>query len=111
MGHAEIEVRLYRRDDGMEPVSEWLESVRDKDAAARLRIRMYRLRRGLFGDVKSVGQGVLELREDIGPGYRLYIARHGNALIVLLCAGSKRTQAADIRQAQVYWTEWKRSNT
>ncbi|CAG2142379.1 type II toxin-antitoxin system RelE/ParE family toxin [Cupriavidus plantarum] len=110
MGQSEIEVVLYRRDDGFEPVTDWLASVRDKRAAARMRIRMYRLTQGLFGDVRPVGGGILELREDVGPGYRLYVARHSTALVVLLCAGSKQTQAADIQLAQVYWTEWKRSN-
>jgi putative addiction module killer protein len=58
---------------------------------------------GIFGDVKPVGEGVLELREDIGRGYRVYIGRHGTTLVILLCAGDKHSQDADIRRARQYW--------
>lgn len=65
---------------------------------------------GLFGDTKPVGEGVLELREDIGPGYRVYIGRHGAALVILLCGGDKRSQDKDIQLAKEYWMDWKRRN-
>jgi len=66
-------------------------------------------RLGNLGDHKSVGQGVLELRVKIGPGYRVYIGMHGQNLIVLLCSGDKSTQSKDISLAQEYWSEWRRS--
>jgi putative addiction module killer protein len=66
---------------------------------------------GLFGDLKSVGDGVLELREDIGPGYRVYFGRNGAMLIILLCGGDKRIQEADIERAKEYWLDWKRRNS
>ena len=66
---------------------------------------------GIFGDIKPVGEGVLELREDIGPGYHVYLARHGATLVILLCGGDKRTQDADIKRAKEYWSDWKRRNT
>ena len=63
-------------------------------------MRIRRLSLGNPGDTKSVGGGVSELRIDYGPGYRVYFARRGEALIVLLGGGDKSTQAADIQAAQ-----------
>ena len=62
--------------------------------------RLDRLRSGNFGDAKSVGDGVIELRIDYGPGYRIYLTWVGNVLIVLLCGGDKSTQAKDIAKAK-----------
>ena len=61
-----IEVFRYQSNDGKEPVTEWLHSIRDKQAQAKLRIRIKRLEAGIFGDCESVGEGVLELREHLG---------------------------------------------
>ena len=69
----------------------------------RIDARLARLRGGNPGDVKAVGGGVSELRIDYGPGYRVYTAMADNALVVLLCGGDKRTQAADIKQAKKFW--------
>lgn len=66
---------------------------------------------GLLGDCKSVGGGVLELRIDYGPGYRVYLGRHGNELVLLLIGGDKRTQQRGIEHAQGYWQDWKRRET
>jgi putative addiction module killer protein len=52
------------------------------------------------GDVKSVGAGILEMRIDFGPGYRVYYMRRGAMVVILLCAGDKRTQRQDIKRAQ-----------
>lgn len=105
-----IEVRRYQREDGSVPVTEWLSSIRDKIAQAAARTRIRRLEVGVFGDCKPVGEGVLELRIDVGAGYRLYCARHGNELVLLLCGGDKGTQASDIKRAKSYWSDWKRRN-
>ena len=51
------------------------------------------------------------MRGDISPGYRVYLARHGMTLVILLCGGDKRTQDADIERAREYWRDWKRRNT
>jgi putative addiction module killer protein len=56
---------------------------------------------GNAGDVKSVGDGVQEMRIDYGPGYRVYFTRRGATLTILLCGGDKRTQSADIARAKV----------
>lgn len=80
--------------------AKWLKSLRDERAAAKIAQRIVRLQSGLPGDVKPVGEGVSELRIDWGPGYRLYFARRGLVLVILLCGGDKSTQKADIRRAK-----------
>ena len=102
---AQIEILLYRRGSSI-PFSEWLASIKDARAVAIVRARLNRIRLGNFGDCKSVGDGVEELRIDFGPGYRIYYGREGSLLVVLLCGGSKRTQAKDILKAQRYWKEY-----
>ncbi len=83
-----------------EEFARWIGSLRDERAAAKIAQRIVRLQSGLFGDVKPVGEGVSELRVDHGPGYRVYFANRGRTIVILLCGGDKRTQAADIRRAK-----------
>ena len=75
---------------------QWLEGLADWRAQARISARLIRLHNGNFGDCKPVGEGVWELRIDTGPGYRVYYARAGERLILLLVGGDKRRQQADI---------------
>src|ERR1019366_9718736 len=103
-----IEVFRYQTDDGKEPLTDWLQSLRDKQAQAKIRVRIKRLEAGVFGDCGSVGEGVQELREHIGAGYRVYFGRHGQAVVILLCGGSKKSQPSDIKTAKDYWADWKR---
>lgn len=103
-----VELLRYQRDDGREPFTEWLGTMRDKVAQARIRIRLRQVQAGNFGDSEPVGDGVIELRVHIGAGYRLYCARHGKAVVILLCGGDKRSQPADIKQAKELWMAWKR---
>lgn len=103
-----FEIFRYRRDDGNEPFTEWLNAMRDKGAQARIRVRLRRLEAGNFGDCKPVGGGVIELRVDTGPGYRAYLGRQGKAVVILLCGGDKGTQSADIKRAKDLWADWKR---
>lgn len=77
----------------------WFNSLRDPRARARINVRIRRLSLGNPGDVRPVGEGVSELRIDYGPGYRVYFAHRGQALIVLLAGGDKRTQERDIQKA------------
>ncbi len=76
----------------------WFAGLRDRQARARLTVRI-RLSLGNPGDVKAVGGGVSEMRIDHGPGYRVYFVRRGEALVVLLCGGDKRSQDRDIARA------------
>ena len=103
-----IEVFPYVTESGREPVTEWLQSLQDKRAQAKIRVRLKRLEAGMFGDCEPVGDGVLELREHLGAGYRVYFGRHGKAVVILLCGGSKKTQPSDIKTARQYWADWKR---
>ena len=80
--------------------ADWFASLRDRQARARIDIRIRRLSLGNAGDVRPVGDGVSELRIDYGPGYRVYYVQRGNVVAVLLCGGDKRTQDADIRTAK-----------
>jgi len=77
----------------------WFTTLRDRKARARIQMRVDRMELGLFGDVKSVGEGVSELRIDYGPGYRVYFMQRGNELVILLAGGNKRTQGKDIKTA------------
>lgn len=79
---------------------EWLDGLKDRRGAERITQRIVRLRNGLTGDVKPVGQGISELRIDYGPGYRLYFVQRGGVLIILLCGGDKGSQRRDIARAQ-----------
>ena len=77
----------------------WLDELRDTQARARVQVRIERLIAGNPGDVAPVGEGVSELRIDIGPGYRVYFRKRGQELILLLAGGTKSTQAGDIKAA------------
>ena len=78
---------------------QWFDSLRDRQARARINARIRRLSLGNFGDVKPIGEGVSELRIDFGPGYRVYFVQRGQTLVVLLASGDKRTQDRDIKKA------------
>ena len=77
----------------------WLDSLRDISARARIQVRIERLAAGNAGDVKPVGGGVSELRINFGPGYRVYFTKRGQKLIILLAGGDKSTQQQDIKEA------------
>ncbi len=78
---------------------QWFDGLRDRQARARIDIRIRRLALGNPGDTKPVGEGVSELRIDYGPGYRVYFAQRGQTLVVLLAGGEKHTQDRDIQTA------------
>lgn len=82
-----------------ETYSEWIDSLRDIKARARVLVRIERLAAGNAGDVKPVGEGVSELRIDYGPGYRVYFKKRGREIVILLAGGDKSTQATDIQIA------------
>src|ERR1700733_13448511 len=77
----------------------WFAKLRDERAKARIDLRIERLARGNPGDVRFVGGGVLELKIDYGPGYRVYFMRRKEMIVLLLVGGDKRTQARDIDKA------------
>lgn len=100
------QVNEYINLDGKSPYREWLTGLLDKQAQARILTRINRMAAGNLGDHKPIGAGVWELRIDWGPGYRVYYARAGTRLILLLAGGDKRKQQADIDAAISYWKNW-----
>lgn len=80
--------------------SSWFGRLRDKAAKVRIDIRIRRLSLGNPGDVKPVGEGVSELRVNVGPGYRIYFVQRREEYVVLLAGGDKSTQDQDIRNAK-----------
>jgi putative addiction module killer protein len=89
-----------------ETFRKWRTRIKDQRARALIASRLDRLAFGNAGDVKPVGQGISELRIDHGPGYRIYYKRRGNTIILLLCGGTKGTQADDIKRAKSLAEEW-----
>jgi putative addiction module killer protein len=84
-----------------EVFGKWLSDLRDIRAKARILARLESARLGNLGDVRSVGDGVSELRIDVGAGYRVYFTRRQRVVIILLCGGDKSTQSKDIARAKL----------
>ena len=103
-----FEVLRYVTESGEEVFGKWLASLADNRARAKVAVRIARLAVGNFGDCKALGEGVSELRIDWGPGYRVYFAMAGRTVVLLLCGGDKRRQAADIERAVNSWKDYKR---
>ena len=85
--------------------AKWIDSLQDIRARARIQARIERIAIGNPGDVKSVGEGISEMRIDYGPGYRVYFIQHERSVIILLAGGDKSTQSKDIEIAKTYWKE------
>ncbi|MDI1298781.1 MAG: type II toxin-antitoxin system RelE/ParE family toxin [Methylotenera sp.] len=77
----------------------WLNSLKDNVTRIRLARRLDKAQRGNLGDVKPVGEGVVEMREHFGAGWRMYFIQHGDVLIVMLGGGDKSNQSADITKS------------
>src|SRR5882724_6583242 len=101
-----LEIRYYVAAGGQQPFAGWFA---DLEAVARAKVTraVARLEQGNVSNVKSVGEGVLELRIDFGPGYRVYFGRDGEALVILLTGGTKKRQQRDIDAAHACWQDYK----
>jgi len=84
---------------------QWLADLKDGVARKAIGRRLARIELGLMGDWKPVGEGVSELRFDLGPGYRVYFTQRGQVLVILLCGGDKGSQARDIARARAMLAE------
>ena len=102
----EKEIKKLELQSGLVPFDEWFDSLRDRKMQAAIDTRLARVRAGNFGDYKSVGGGVFELRIALGPGLRVYYGLHGRQVVVLLGGGDKGRQSRDIRRAQQLWKEF-----
>lgn len=96
----------YLTEDGKAPYSNWLNSLKDLKGRAVVIAHVDRMELGNFGDSKSVGKGVVELRIHARSGYRVYYAKEGRNVYLLLCGGNKSSQKQDIKQAQRYWLDY-----
>src|SRR4030065_2397934 len=82
-------LEYYITETGKIPFKEWLESLKDIQARAKIRVALDRIRLGNFGHAKSIGEGVHELKIDYGPGYRIYYAFTGKTIVLLLLGGDR----------------------
>jgi putative addiction module killer protein len=105
------EIRHYIDNNGHDLFDEWRGEIHDAKARIAVDRRIMRMELGNLGDHKFLREEVWELRIDVGPGYRIYYALAGLAVIILLCGGDKRKQDMDIAQACEYWRNWKRRRT
>ncbi|NRB40413.1 MAG: type II toxin-antitoxin system RelE/ParE family toxin [Pseudomonadales bacterium] len=98
-------INEYLDDKGNSLYATWLHNLRDARAKAKVLMQVDRMELGLMGDSQPVGDGLSELRIHYGPGYRVYYAKEGNQIYLLLCGGDKSTQAKDIKQAKRLWKD------
>lgn len=102
-----IEIRHYINRAGKDIFGDWLSQLRDARTQAKIATAIDRLSAGNFGNCKSLGHGLYELKVDWGPGYRVYCAMLGNIAVLLLCGGDKRKQSSDIERALKYLRDYK----
>jgi len=99
---------IFEDGNGREPFTKWLRGLKDRKARARILQRLRLVEQGHYGDVKSLGGGLFELRFFFGSGYRVYFGEHQRNIIVLLLGGDKSGQAREIPKARDYWVEYLR---
>lgn len=102
-----MEIKIYTDAQGYAPFEQWLNNLPDRVARANIRARLTRLEASNFGDCKPLREGVQELRINHGAGYRVYLSRQGNVLVLLLSGSDKSDQAREITRAIAYLTDWK----
>ena len=102
-----MELRIYTDTLARQPLTQWLDNLKDVRARAQIRARLARVAAGNFGDCKPLRDGVQELKIDYGPGYRVYLSKQGPVLVLLLCGSDKGDQDRAIKQAIDYLNDWK----
>ena len=102
------ELKTYETIDGRQPFWEWIQSLKDKKTRSRILRRLDKVRLGNLGDCAHIGNGVFELREHHGPGYRIYFGEEEKNIVILLCGGEKDFQQDDIQRAKDYWEDYRR---
>jgi len=102
-----VEILEYLDWHGRSPYAEWFESL-SAPAAAKVAVAITRLAHGNFSNVKGVGGGVYEYRVDFGPGFRIYLGKDGERMVILLAGGTKKRQQKDIEDAKDRWRDYKK---
>ncbi len=102
-----IELREYLDEQGRSAFANWFNGL-NTQAALKVTTYLTRIEQGNLSSIKSVGEGVQECRIQWGPGYRVYLGRDGDQLIILLGGGTKKRQSRDIEDAKVLWQDYKR---
>jgi len=103
-----VELFIFRDASGGQPLADWFDALGDRVVQARVMQRLDRLQAGNPGDSRALGSGLMELRIDTGPGYRVYFSQVTFGRCLILCGGSKRTQVADIGRARKWLEEARR---
>jgi putative addiction module killer protein len=101
-----IEIKEYIDVNGRSPYVKWFDGL-NAPAAAKVAVALVRMEQGNFSNVVGVGAGVFEYRLDFGPGYRIYLGKDGETLIILLGGGTKKRQQKDIEAAKSLWKQYK----
>lgn len=99
------QVRNYESADGESPFEEWMKGLRSQTIHGVILNRLDRVQTGNLGDCRPTGEGISELRIDVGPGYRVYFGQDGDA-VILLGGGTKRSQTNDILRAKERWKDY-----
>lgn len=101
-----IIVREYIDEAGRSPFGIWFDSL-TAPAAAKVTVALERIAAGHRSAMKSVGEGVVEYKIDFGPGYRIYLGKDGERLVILVGGGTKKRQQKDIAAAHAAWKDYR----
>ena len=99
-------VKIYETQEGKRPFESWFKKLKDMVGKARIVARIERAGAGNFGNYRELGEGVFELKEPYGPGYRIYFSVEKSDWILLLVGGDKGSQKSDIEKAKKYWQDY-----
>jgi putative addiction module killer protein len=103
----ERDIQKIQLENGRVPFDDWYHSLLDKKMRAAVDVRLARVRLGNFGNHRRVGDGVSELKIELGPGLRVYYGEHAGNVVLLLGGGDKSMQHRDISAAIKLWRQWK----
>lgn len=105
-----FELDVYETEDGKRPFSDWLKSIKDTRTRVRLTKRLDKVERGSLGEIRFIDDSIWELKEDFGPGYRIYYTRVGAKILLLLAGSVKIDQDRTIAKAKEYLADYERRN-
>ena len=107
----EYSIKTYQTEQGKRPFRQWINKLNNIKTRVAIELRLDRLEVGNFGQCKSLRSGLYELKIDTGPGYRIYFSKTSKKIVLLLCAGNKKSQIRDISKARKYLNDYKKRGT